>query len=274
MTFATQSPVTGTRPEGAATEQEARQYVRRMFGDIATHYDLLNHLLSGNLDRLWRRRTAAAFDHILRLPQARVLDLCCGTGDLALALKRRATKSPRSGAAVFGSDFAHGMLLRAAKKSRAASGARTGQIHWLEADALNLPFASGTFDLITMGWGFRNLANYEMGLREFLRLLRPEGELGILECAEPRGALFGSLFRFYFRNVVPKVGGAISGSDEAYAYLPASVQKFLVPDALARMMSDVGFVSVGYKLWTGSSIALHTGRRPSSPQWGGLEDRA
>jgi len=263
MTSATQSPVSGTRPEGAATEQEARQYVRRMFGEIAAHYDLLNHLLSGNLDRLWRRRTAATFDHILRLPHARVLDLCCGTGDLALAMKRRGAHTGSSGAAVFGSDFAHGMLTRAAEKSQGTSAGSTNQIAWLEADALNPPFAPGTFDLITMGWGFRNLTNYEIGLREFFRLLRPGGEVGILECAEPRGPLFGLLFRFYFRNVVPMVGGAISGSNEAYAYLPASVQKFPAPDALARMMSDAGFVDVGYQLWTGGSIALHKGRRPS-----------
>jgi len=263
MAYAAQSPVPGTRPEGAATEHDARQYVRRMFGDIAARYDFLNHLLSGNLDRLWRRRTAVAFDHILRLPHARVLDLCCGTGDLALALKRRATHSCSPGAAVFGSDFSHPMLVRAAGKSRATNAARANEVAWLEADALNPPFAPGSFDLITMGWGFRNLINYEAGLREFFHLLRPGGELGILECAEPRGLLFGALFRFYFRNVVPRVGGTISGNSAAYAYLPDSVRKFPSPDALARMMGDVGYVSVGYQLWTGASIALHRGKRPA-----------
>lgn len=263
MSAATQSPLPGTRPQGASTEQEARQYVRRMFGDIAGRYDLLNHLLSGNFDRLWRRRAAAAFDHILRRPHARVLDLCCGTGDLAMALKRRATHSCSPGAVVFASDFSHPMLLRAVEKSRTATAARAAEIAWLEADALNPPFASASFDLITIAWGFRNLINYESGLGEFFRLLRPGGELGILECTEPRGLLFGSLFRFYFRNVVPKVGGALSGSTSAYAYLPASVQKFPAPDALARMMCDAGFVGVGYRLWTGGSIALHTGKRPA-----------
>jgi len=262
MTAATQSPLPGTRPEGTATEHEARQFVRRMFGDIAGRYDFLNHLLSGNLDRLWRWRTVLIFDHILRLPHARVLDLCCGTGDLALALKWRAIHSCSPGAAVFGSDFAHPMLLRAAEKSRRAGAQRANEVGWLEADALHLPFAAGTFDLITMGWGFRNLTNYEAGLRTFFELLRPGGELGILDCAEPRGRLFGPLFRFYFRHVVPRVGGAISGSDTAYAYLPASVQKFPPPDALARMMSDAGFCGVGYRLWTGGSIALHFGKRP------------
>jgi demethylmenaquinone methyltransferase/2-methoxy-6-polyprenyl-1,4-benzoquinol methylase len=263
MTSAAQSPPPGTRPEGASTEHEARQFVRRMFGEIAVRYDLLNHLLSGNLDRLWRRRAAAAFDHILRRPHARVLDLCCGTGDLALALKRRATHSCSPGALVFAGDFSHPMLVRAVEKSHTANCARAAEIAWLEADALSPPFAPGSFDLITIAWGFRNLINYEAGLQEFFRLLRPGGELGILDCAEPRGLIFGSLFRFYFRKVVPRVGGAISRNTSAYAYLPASVQKFPAPDALARMMSDAGFVGVGYQLWTAGSIALHTGKRPA-----------
>lgn len=262
MNSAAQSPLPGTRPEGATSEQDAREYVRRMFGEIAARYDLLNHLLSGNLDRLWRRRTALAFDHILRLPHARVLDLCCGTGDLAIALKRRATHSCSPGAAVFGSDFAHPMLVRAVEKSRVPGPARTNEIAWLEADALNLPVAPGSFHLITLAFGFRNLTSYAAGLREFFELLRPGGELGILECSDPRGALFGPLYRFYFRNVLPKVGAAISGRAAAYSYLPASVEKFPSPDALARMMGDAGFIDVGYRLWSGGAVALHSAKRP------------
>lgn len=265
MRARTDEPLPGTRPEGAATEREARQYVRRMFSDIAGRYDLLNHLLTGNLDRIWRRRTAAAFDHILRLPHARVLDLCCGTGDLAMALKRRATDSRSPGAAVFACDFVHPMLVRAIQKSRrpgAAQPSRTHEIVWFEADALALPLAPSCVDLITLAFGFRNLANYESGLREFFRLLRPGGELGILECAEPRSPLFGPLFRFYFRRVLPVVGGAISGSGEAYSYLPDSVQKFPEPEALAGMLRDAGFTDISYQLWTGSTIALHTAKRP------------
>jgi len=261
----TTSTVPGTRPQGAQNEREARQYVRRMFSDIAGRYDFLNHFLSANLDRLWRRRTAAAFDHILRLPHARVLDLCCGTGDLALALKRRATHSCSPGAAIFGSDFAHPMLVRAAQKTRAleiGEQSPSGGIRLVEADALELPFADSSFDLITTAFGFRNLANYDAGLREFFRLLRPGGELGILECAEPRGALFGPLYRFYFRRIVPLVGGSISGSGAAYSYLPASVSKFPQPALLAEMMHAAGFTEVAYKSWTGGSIALHTGKRP------------
>ena len=260
----THQPVPGTRPEGAASEREAGQYVRRMFSEISGRYDLLNHLLTGNLDRVWRRRTARAFDHILRRPNARVLDLCCGTGDLAMALARQATHSCSAGAAIFGGDFSHAMLVRAKEKSRvAAREARTSAIGWLEADALSLPFAASSFDLVTLAFGFRNLANYAAGLRELFLLLRPGGELGILECADPRGPLFGPLYRFYFRRILPLVGRTISGSTEAYSYLPASVEKFPEPDTLARMMCDAGFSGVGFQLWVGGAIAFHTGKRPA-----------
>jgi len=262
----THVPLPGTRPEGAASEQEAGQYVRRMFSEISGSYDSLNHLLTGNLDRMWRRRTARAFDHILRRPDARVLDLCSGTGDLALALKRQATHSCSPGAAVFGADFSHAMLLRAAQKGREAAAvrdARANEIGWLEADALSLPFAPASFDLITLAFGFRNLVNYSAGLRALFQFLRPGGELGILECADPRGPLFGPLYRFYFRRILPLIGGAISGSAAAYTYLPESVEKFPGPETLARMMGDVGFSDVGYQLWIGGAIALHRGKRPA-----------
>jgi demethylmenaquinone methyltransferase/2-methoxy-6-polyprenyl-1,4-benzoquinol methylase len=250
-----------------ATELEAGQYVRRMFSEIAGRYDFLNHFLSGNLDCVWRRRTAVLFDHILRLPHARVLDLCCGTGDLALALKRCATHSCSPGAAIFGTDFAHPMLVRALEKSRPAGGGQppAGEIRYVEADALCLPFTDASFDLLTVAFGFRNLANYESGLREFFRVLRPGGELGVLEFAEPRGALFGPLYRFYFRRILPLLGGAISGRRAAYAYLPASVSKFPQPAALEEMMRAAGFTAVSYTLWTGGTVALHTGKRPSHP---------
>jgi len=246
----------GTRPEGATNEREARQFVRRMFSDIAGRYDLLNHLLSANLDHVWRRRTAVAFDHILRRPDARVLDVCCGTGDLALAMKRQAAHSCSPGAAIYGTDFAHSMLTRAMEKSESG-------IRYTEGDALGLPFPDSSFDLITTAFGFRNLTSYDAGLREFLRLLRPGGELAILECAEPRGALFGPLYRFYFHRILPLVGRAVSGSSFAYSYLPASVSKFPQPDLLEEMMSQAGFTGVRHQLWTGGSVALHTGQRPA-----------
>ncbi len=259
-------PAPGTRPEGAATEREASEHVRRMFSDIAPRYDLLNRLLSLSFDRKWRRRTAVAFDHILRLPQARVLDLCCGTGDLTLALKRRATHSCSPGAAIFGSDFAHPMLRRAIRKtagSRASKELPALAIPYFEADALRIPVSDSAFDLITAAFGFRNLANYADGLREFYRLLRPGGEVGILEFVEPGGPLFGPLYRFYFRRILPWIGGAISGSGAAYSYLPASVSQFPSPESLAEMMRQAGFSDVAYTPWTGGIVALHMGKRPS-----------
>ena len=261
----TRETLSGTRPEGTHSEEEASQQVRRMFSDIAGRYDLLNHLLSGNLDRMWRRRTAEAFDAILRLPQARVLDLCCGTGDLALALKRRATHSCSAGAEIYASDFAHAMLVRAGEKLRTWGGeetAGTRRICLFEADALRLPVADAGFDLITVAFGFRNLANYEAGFREMLRMLRPGGTAGILEFAEPRGAVFGPMYRFYFRRVLPWIGRAISGSSGAYAYLPASVEKFPGPETLAEMMRRAGFVDARYEMWTGGIVALHRGKKP------------
>jgi demethylmenaquinone methyltransferase/2-methoxy-6-polyprenyl-1,4-benzoquinol methylase len=256
----------GTRPAGTQNEQEAAQHIRGMFSDIAGRYDLLNHLLSGNLDRVWRRRAARTFDHILRLPHARVLDMCCGTGDLALALKRQATHSCSPGAAIFASDFAHPMLVRAAEKSSARGGEGAGSprgINYFEADALCLPVSDASFDLITVAFGFRNLANYEAGLREMFRLLRPGGAVGILEFSEPQSAIFGAIYRFYFRRILPLVGRAISGSGGAYSYLPASVSKFPQPEKLAEMMRSAGFADAHFELWSGGIVALHTGRKRS-----------
>ncbi|NDQ56247.1 MAG: bifunctional demethylmenaquinone methyltransferase/2-methoxy-6-polyprenyl-1,4-benzoquinol methylase UbiE [Acidipila sp.] len=254
----------GTRPEGAQNEGESSARIRQMFSDIAPRYDLLNHLLSLSLDRVWRRRTAAAFDRILRGPHARVLDLCCGTGDLTLALQRRAEKAGNRSAAIFGSDFAHPMLVRASQKSSAPAAkpeVRSRGIEYAEADALQLPFADASFDLVTAAFGFRNLAIYDAGLREMFRLLRPGGEVGILEFAEPTGALFGPLYRFYFRQILPRIGGAVSGRGFAYSYLPASVAKFPAPDDLAAMMTRAGFANVSFKCWTGGTVALHRGQK-------------
>jgi demethylmenaquinone methyltransferase/2-methoxy-6-polyprenyl-1,4-benzoquinol methylase len=177
------APVKGTRPEGAVTEADASNKVREMFTQIAPRYDLLNHLLSLQLDRLWRARTARLLQSILDRPDALVLDLCCGTGDLAFALARAGK------ARIVGADFAHTMLVRAKKKSAALmpppnqSGASSTP--FFEADALRLPFAGASFDLVTSAFGFRNLANYESGLREIQRVLKPGGTIAILEFTEP-----------------------------------------------------------------------------------------
>src|SRR5215475_10005850 len=169
-------PVKGTRPEGAATEADASRKVREMFTEIAPRYDLLNHLLSLQLDRVWRARTARKLKPILSRPDAVVLDLCCGTGDLAFAMKKKGK------ARIIGADFAHTMLVRANQKSAADP---ASAIPFLEADGLKLPFTDGSFDLVTAAFGFRNFANYEAGLREMQRVLNPGGTIGILEFNEP-----------------------------------------------------------------------------------------
>lgn len=251
----------GTRPEGARDEREAAAHVQRMFGEIAPRYDFLNHLLSFSLDHVWRRSTAKRFRHILQRPDARVLDVCCGTGDLTFALdSARASLLANSGTQrlpVFGSDFVQAMLDRAREKAQ--KHARVAI--FTAADTVLLPFADASLDLITSAFGFRNLANYESGLREFARVLKPRGELGILEFTEPgRGPLAG-IFRFYFRRILPRIGGVVSGNSEAYAYLPSSVAKFPSPEALAALMEKTGFADVRIASWNFGSVILHTARR-------------
>src|SRR5215468_3220398 len=239
----------GTRPEGAASEADASSTVREMFTKIAPRYDLLNHLLSLQMDRMWRERTVRILRPILERPNAEVLDVCCGTGDLAFALQRR-TKGR-----VWGADFAHTMLVRAKEKD--AGGSRS--IPFVESDALRLPFADGTFDVVTAAFGFRNLANYQAGLIEIARVLKPDGRAAILEFTEPKPGWFGDLYRWYFRSVLPRLGGLISGDRAAYSYLPSSVAKFLGPGELTELMSRNGFDKVEARLWTGGTVALHTG---------------
>ena len=255
---AAKTAVPGARPDGAAGEKEASARVREMFGGIAPRYDFLNHVLSLSLDRLWRRRVVKRFRDVLDRPDARVLDLCCGTGDLTLALSRR------SRATIYGSDFAHPMLIRAGQKSDSIEnrkGSRTTPARYIEADALSLPFRDASFDLVTIAFGFRNLANYDRGLREMYRILKPGGRIGILEFAEPKSALFGRLYRFYFSRILPKIGGVISGSNFAYSYLPNSVQKFPEPEELAGRVSAAGFINPTTELWTGGTVALHTAKK-------------
>jgi len=248
------SPLPGTRPQGTRDEREAAARVREMFTRIAPRYDFLNHLLSFSLDHLWRRRTAKRFLHILRRPDARVLDLCCGTGDLAFALDRARTSAR---AQIIGSDFVEPMLVRARDKARAGHRA----VVFAAADALHLPFPDASFDLITTAFGFRNLANYEEGLREFARVLKRGGELGILEFTEPTSGPMAGLFRFYFKNVLPRIGGAISGNAEAYKYLPGSVSKFPSPAELSALMEKCGFRDVRIASWNFGSVILHSARR-------------
>ena len=241
----------GTTPEGATSEADASRRVREMFTRIAPRYDLLNRLLSGRMDQVWRRSTARELRGILDRADARVLDLCCGTGDLAFSLGRGAK------AEILGADFSHTMLVRAREKALAADAERP--VPFLEADALRLPFADEAFDLVTTAFGFRNLANYEGGLREIWRVLKPGGTVGILEFTEPAPGLLGDMYRFYCGRVLPWIGGVISGDAGAYAYLPKSVARFLRAEELAGLMRCVGYADVRVRLMTLGSVALHLG---------------
>jgi len=251
--------VKGTRPEGAETEADASRKVRELFTQIAPRYDLLNHLLSLQLDRLWRARVARRLRPILARPDALALDLCCGTGDLALSLARAGK------ARVIGADFAHPMLVRAKKKSAVArttsASSSLGAMRFFEADALRLPFVDGSFDLVTTAFGFRNLANYEAGLREIRRVLKPAGTLAILEFTEPPAGFLGDLYRWYFRRILPRIGGLLSGDRTAYTYLPVSVSRFFGPAELASLVKSVGYAEVDYRVWTFGTVALHTAVR-------------
>lgn len=252
------SPVKGTQPEGVTTEAEASKKVREMFTQIAPRYDLLNHLLSFELDRLWRARAAKRLRPILGRADAVVLDLCCGTGDLAFALANGGK------ARIVGADFAHTMLVRAKAKSgdlSASNGAAAKGVPFFEADALRLPFADASFDLVTSAFGFRNLANYEAGLREIYRVLKPGGAIAILEFAEPPEGFLGNLYRWYFTKVLPRIGWLVSGHQSAYTYLPKSVARFFRPPELAALMSSVGYKSVEFREWTMRTVALHIGKR-------------
>jgi demethylmenaquinone methyltransferase / 2-methoxy-6-polyprenyl-1,4-benzoquinol methylase len=224
--------------------------VREMFGRVAPRYDLANHLLSFNIDRYWRAHTVARLRDVLARPAARVLDICCGTGDLVRALQR-------GGANVMGSDFCHPMLV--------AAQAKVGAGMLFEADALRLPLADASLDLITVAFGFRNLANYDAGLREMRRVLRPGGVAAILEFSKPPNKMFAAFYNLYSRRILPAIGGALSGSRDAYTYLPESVRKFPSPEELAQMMRSAGFAAVNFERLTAGIVALHVALAPGVP---------
>ena len=246
----TKDLVLGAAPEGAQDAESAARAVREMFTSIAPRYDFLNHLLSLNIDRLWWNRTAGMFAGILQRPNVRILDLCCGTGDMTLALEKRATKSAK----ILGADFSHAMLQRALPKSG------SGRLHWVEGDALQLPFAACQFHLVTSAFGFRNLSDYDAGLREIARVLCEGGEIGILDFGEPKG-LIGEFYRIYFRRVLPAVGSVVSGVRGPYAYLPASVQRFPAPDQMLERMRQAGFAEVSWTPFTFGIAGLYRGRK-------------
>jgi demethylmenaquinone methyltransferase / 2-methoxy-6-polyprenyl-1,4-benzoquinol methylase len=243
----------GASPAGADSPDAAAHAVQRMFDEIAPRYDLLNHVLSANIDRVWWRRTAKSFEHILRTPQARVLDLCCGTGDMTMALHAR---RPANALPIIAADFSHQMLARGAGKFSA----RKANVLPVEADALNLPFPSSQCDLVVSAFGFRNLADYGRGLDEIARVLAPGGEIGILDFSEPKG-LLGRMYRVYFKHVLPRIGALLSGNRAAYEYLPASVQKFPAPGEMLTRMSEAGFADVSWKPYSFGIAGLYRGTR-------------
>lgn len=247
----------GAKPAGTQDEAHAAEAVQQMFNSIAPRYDLLNHVLSANIDRLWWRRTARRFREILAKPEAAILDICCGTGDLTIALLKRRAHDGRS---ILAADFAHGMLKRGTQKFGVRRHGQAIAIA-LEADALHLPLRSGSLDLIVTAFGFRNLANYETGLREFARILKPGGQLGILEFSEP-GGLIGKLYAFYFRRVLPRIGRLICGAAGPYSYLPASVGAFPPPQELLELMRKVGFTECNWQPYTFGIAGLYTAVQP------------
>ena len=217
------------------------EVVRGMFDRIAPVYDVMNHLMTAGLDRRWRRLAVRA----VVWPGDRVLDACCGTGDLAIEAERR-------GGRVVGLDFSERMLERARPKS--------GTIEWVQGDALDLPFEDASFDAATVGFGVRNLRDLGLGLRELARVVRPGGHVAVLEITRPRGIL-RPFFRIWFEVLVPLAGRILPGG-KAYTYLPASVRRFPGPEHLSALLESAGFENVSFRLLGGGSVALHTGARP------------
>jgi demethylmenaquinone methyltransferase/2-methoxy-6-polyprenyl-1,4-benzoquinol methylase len=221
----------GARPANEETETAAAAHVQSIFNSIAPSYDLLNHLLSMGLDRRWWNRSARSFAPILKDPQARILDLCCGTGDFTAALLNH---RPSASEPILGLDFSPQMLTRARIKFPAANAL------WVQGDAMHLSYPDNSFDLITSAFGFRNLTNYAAALAEIHRVLRPTGQIGILECNQPHG-LSGLLYNLHLHHILPLVGGLISGDRAAYRYLPASIARFPRPPQILAMLTTAGF---------------------------------
>lgn len=271
----TQPPAPGTRPPGVAAE-DAPRYVRQLFDRIAPRYDRANHWLSLGVDRYWRRRAAATVDHWLAAAPAHppgvmaaaapvLLDICCGTGDLAFALARRSARR-RLGWRIVGADFSPCMLALARAKSRlrtspAATALPAG---WLRADGLCLPVPDAAAAALTTAFGFRNLANYRAALAEFARVLRPGGVLAILEFSAPVVPGLRAAYGWYFHRLLPRLGAWISGTGEPYTYLPSSVDRFPAPAELAVWMAAAGFSAVEFHRLSGGIATLHLARREAA----------
>ena len=244
---------TGARPAGVTTEQAAAANVQQMFDTIAPAYDRANHLLSAGIDRSWWTRTARLFQPILQHPEAVTLDLCCGTGDMTMALLKH--RPAINGAPILAVDFSHQMLSLGKKKFAGQN------VFPIEADALHLPLANASIDLVTSAFGFRNLANYEEGLTEILRVLRPGGQLGILECNQPEG-LTGAIYNLYFKSILPKLGGLITGNASAYSYLNASVERFPRPPRMLELLRKAGLTNPTWTSYTFGVVGLYHATKP------------
>lgn len=233
----------------AAGEIEHADAVKEMFSGIASKYDFLNHFLSVNVDKRWRRKVAKSLEEVLEDSEATVLDVACGTGDLALELDSYGK------AKVLGTDFCRPMLEIAKDKTER----NASQIPYFEADGMNLSVPDESFNAVTIAFGLRNFSNWKDGLIEFQRILKPGGKLSVLEFSAPIVPGFRQVFNFYFANVLPRIGGVVSGSRGAYEYLPNSVSKFPDQKKLAEMMRQIGFSDVKYTNLTGGIAAIHTG---------------
>ena len=251
MVSAAGAPGQGTPLGSGRDEASTRAAVRNMFAAVAHRYDFLNHFLSLGRDIAWRRATARALEEILGRPGSRVADVCCGTGDLSFCLGRRSL------GLVIGADFCRPMLGIARRKATA----QVRNVQFIEADALRLPFGDASLDAVTSAFGFRNLADYARGIEEMRRVLKSGGRLAILEFSQVRWPIFGPLFRFYFRRVLPRLGAWISGVQGPYSYLPDSVAQFPDQEALAEKLSAAGFGKVSYRNFTGGVAALHVGEK-------------
>lgn len=258
---------TGARPVGApdASPVVAAENVRGMFDVIAGRYDLMNHLLSAGIDRFWWWRAARSFRATLALPEARVLDLCCGTGDMTLALLRR-RPSTTSTTPILAVDFSHQMLSRGARKFIGKN------VIPVEADALHLPVRNAELDLISSAFGFRNLTSYEDGLAELFRVLRPGGQIGILDCNQPDG-LVGALYNLYFKRILPQIGGLLSDSS-AYRYLPSSVERFPRPPRMLAMIRAAGFEHASWTSYTFGVAGLYRATKPVGMAKKGVQNRS